>query len=101
LEIDGPLLERWSEALTVIANGIEAGVFAARPGDDTRFAGFIGCHACDPDGLGTADLQRRWDRKQRAPELAAYLRLLGDEPVDDADGADVVDVASGEEAGGG
>ena len=79
-----PSSQRWSEALTVIADGIEAGVFAARPGDDMRFAGFIGCHACDPDGLGTADLQRRWDRKRRSPELAAYLRLLG-EPTDDAD----------------
>ncbi len=63
-------------------------MFAARPGDDMRFAGFIGCDACDPDGLGTAELQRRWDRKQRSPELAAYLRLLGAEPVDDADEAD-------------
>ncbi len=87
MEVDEPLLARWSEALTVIADGIEAGVFVARPGDDMRYAGFIGCDACDPDGLGTADLQRRWDRKRRSPELAAYLRLLG-EPTDDADDAD-------------
>jgi RecB family exonuclease len=93
LEVDEPLLARWSEALAVIADGIEDGVFAARPGNDTRFAGFIGCPACDPDGLGTAELQRRWDRKRRSPELAAYLRLLG-EPTDDADGAD--DVGDGE-----
>jgi hypothetical protein len=66
-----------------------------------RYAGFIGCDACDPDGLGTADLQRRWDRKRRSPELAAYLRLLGAEPVDDADGAGDADVPSGEEAGDG
>ena len=104
LEIDAPLLERWSETLTVIADGIEGGVFVARPGDDTRFAGFVNCRACDPDGLGTADLQRRWDRKQRSPELAAYLRLLGAEPDDDADdpeGADIASVAGGEEADGG
>jgi RecB family exonuclease len=107
LDIDEPLLERWSETLTVIAEGIEAGVFVARPGEDTRFAGFIGCLGCDPDGLGTADLQRRWARKQRSPELAAYLRLLGAEPDDDADdaddveGADNANVARGEEAGGG
>jgi RecB family exonuclease len=97
LEVDAPLVARWSEALAVIADGIEAGLFSARPGNDTRFAGFIGCPACDPDGLGTAELQRRWERKRRSPELAAYLRLLG-EPDEDADEAEGADVASGEEA---
>ena len=80
LEVDEPLLARWSEALTVIADGIEAGVFAARPGDDMRFAGFIGCDACDPDGLGTAELQRRWDRKQRSPSWRPTSDSLAPSP---------------------
>jgi RecB family exonuclease len=77
LEVDADLVERWAGTLAVIADGIEAGVFAARPGDDMRYAGFIGCRACDPDGLGTADVARRWARKHTAPALAGYLTMLG------------------------
>jgi hypothetical protein len=30
---------------------------------------FIRCRYCDPDGMGTADRWREWERKQAAREL--------------------------------
>jgi RecB family exonuclease len=84
LEVDAAVLQAWEEALEVIVDGIEHGHFPARPGDDnTRYAGFISCSACDPDGLGTAETQRRWEHLRRAPELAGYVRLLGLAVADD------------------
>ena len=60
----------------------------AVPGDDnTRYAGFISCPACDPDGLGTAESQRRWEHVRRSPELAEYVHLLGLAIGDDEDEA--------------
>ena len=37
---------------------------------------FIECHYCDPDGMGTTDRCREWQRKLAAPELADYRREL-------------------------
>jgi hypothetical protein len=34
------------------------------------------CRTCDPDGLGTADRWREWERVYAAPELAGYRALL-------------------------
>jgi RecB family exonuclease len=86
LVIDDATQERWRAALAVIVDGIEAGLFPARPADDaTRYAGFISCPSCDPDGLGTADVRRRWNQLQQAPELAGYVALLGLELDDEAE----------------
>ena len=41
----------------------------------------IECHVCDPDGLGTAELRKQWDRKRHDPALARYADLA--EPLDD------------------
>jgi len=67
--------------LRIIVDGIDNGVFVARP----RVPGWsmwIECPYCDPDGLGTADLHREWMRKRGAPELADYLDLIG-APLED------------------
>jgi ATP-dependent helicase/DNAse subunit B len=67
------------DALLVIIDGIEAGMFVDRPPEpDWRATqGWIECAYCDPDGLGTADRHRDWTRKLGAPELAEYLALVG------------------------
>ena len=39
----------------------------------------IDCQACDPDGLGTAELRKQWDRKRHDPALRA-LRRAGRAP---------------------
>lgn len=86
LTVDDATLAHWRDALAVIVDGIEHGWFPARPGDDgALFANFIACPACDPDGLGTAELQRRWAQVRSAPELDGYVTLLGLAPGDEID----------------
>ena len=34
----------------------------------------IGCHVCNPDGLGTAELRKQWERKRDDPALARVRR---------------------------
>jgi hypothetical protein len=63
-------------ALQVIVAGIEAGCFVARPVPPGPRP-WVDCHFCDPDGLGTADRWREWERKVADPALEAYL-VLGD-----------------------
>jgi ATP-dependent helicase/nuclease subunit B len=70
-----------SQALTVIADGIAAGLFPHRPPKDDGYAGFIECEYCDPDGLGTKEHRARWARKRYDPRLDAYLQLVEPDPL--------------------
>jgi ATP-dependent helicase/nuclease subunit B len=63
-------------ALTVITDGISAGLFPHRPAPETGRAGYVPCAYCDPDGLGTQGHHERWARKRHDPRLAAYLSLV-------------------------
>lgn len=99
LDVDDAVLDAWVGALAVIVDGIEQGHFPARPGEDlSRFTGYVSCPACDPDDLGTSELRRRWEQLMAAPELAAYVRLLGLEDVEAAsedDGEEAAGAAGG------
>ena len=69
--------------LDVIVRGVEGGVFPPHPSPlSTYFR--IECHTCDPDGLGTAEPRRQWDRKRHDPVLVEYVGLA--EPSDEGDG---------------
>ncbi|HEX6338259.1 MAG TPA: PD-(D/E)XK nuclease family protein [Jiangellaceae bacterium] len=72
------------EALAVIAEGIAAGLFPHRPPKDDGYAGYIECEYCDPDRLGTNDHRARWSRKRHDPRLAAYLRLVEPDALEEA-----------------
>ena len=78
--VDDAVLSRLSSTLTVIADGMEGGVFPARP-DDTGLAR-VACRYCDPDGLGVTDLRRDWERKRDDPRVVPYAQLA--EPRQDA-----------------
>ena len=67
----------FTDALTVIADCIEGGLFPPRP-EPPVFKPFVSCRYCDPDGMGTADRYREWLRKRRDPRLTAYLTLIGE-----------------------
>ncbi|HEX5096798.1 MAG TPA: PD-(D/E)XK nuclease family protein, partial [Acidimicrobiia bacterium] len=63
-------------ALQLIVDGIEAGCFVARPAPPGPRP-WVDCHFCDPDGLGTADRWREWERKADDPALVGYFALAG------------------------
>ena len=75
LAVDGAVIARLREAVGAIVAGIRSGVFVgfARPADDRRH--FRVCPYCDPDGLGTADVQHSWRLKRDDPALAAFAEL--------------------------
>jgi RecB family exonuclease len=74
--VDGAVEAALDRALRIIVDGIERGVFVAKP-PEPGWHLWVECPYCDPDGLGTTDTHRAWLRKQRAPELAQYRDLVG------------------------
>jgi hypothetical protein len=78
-EITPEVLEEATHVLAEIVTGIEHGVFAPRPSALSTYL-WIDCHACNPDGLGTAELRKQWERKRADPALARYAELA--EPLD-------------------
>ena len=63
------------EAVGAVVDGIGAGLFPLHP-IEPGWRPFVPCHYCEPDGMGTKDQWRDWQRKQRDPALAAYLDLV-------------------------
>ena len=89
-EVTPEVLERVGRTLATMVDGIEAGLFPARPTPgSTRF--WVDCPACDPDALGVVELRRRWERKRLDPAVATYADLA--EPLDlgPGDALEVVD----------
>ncbi|MGH9276327.1 MAG: PD-(D/E)XK nuclease family protein, partial [Acidimicrobiales bacterium] len=81
-EITDAVLERTIEVLDVIVRGVDGGVFPPHPPALSTFFR-IACHICDPDGLGTAELRKQWDRKRDDPALRAYADLAEPPDADD------------------
>jgi ATP-dependent helicase/nuclease subunit B len=73
------VLAEATHVLAEIVTGIEHGVFAPRPSALSTYF-WIECHACNPDGLGTAELRKQWERKRFDPALARYADLA--EPLE-------------------
>jgi ATP-dependent helicase/nuclease subunit B len=69
------ILARAGTVIGTIVAGIEHGVFPAHPDVSSTTPTWIGCRACDPDGLGVIELRRAWDRKRHDPALAPYAEL--------------------------
>lgn len=62
-------------AVGTIVEGIEAGLFPQHPKPHGT-SPFTDCDYCDPDGLGTTEALRRWERKAADPAMAPYLELV-------------------------
>ncbi len=73
--VDEQVDEEFRSVVRTIAEGIEAGVFVANPPPPGP-SPFVACRFCDPDGMGTADAWRAWERKYDAPELESYRSLI-------------------------
>ncbi|HEY5076599.1 MAG TPA: PD-(D/E)XK nuclease family protein, partial [Acidimicrobiia bacterium] len=73
-DVDAPVDDVFSTTLRTIVDGIEGGVFPASPAEPAPTP-FITCVFCDPDGMGTTDRWREWERKRDAPELEGFRSL--------------------------
>lgn len=69
------VLVQLRETLQVVADGITSGVFPMRPPEPV-WRPWIECEYCDPDGLGTADHHREWERIRTDPALRDYLATV-------------------------
>ncbi len=63
---------RVSQALALVVAGIETGYFPNRP-ERPGWRFYVGCHYCEPDGLGTAERWAEWERKHHDPRLAPWF----------------------------
>ena len=70
--------------MRTIVDGIERGVFPLAPTEPAPTP-FVQCVYCDPDGMGTTDRWREWERKYEAPELAVFRNLAAPEPGEPAE----------------
>lgn len=82
-EVDHDVDAVFAKTLRTIVDGIEGGVFPAEPPSPAPTP-FVRCRFCDPDGMGTTDRWREWERKFAAPELQGFRSLsVPDEPAPD------------------
>jgi len=70
--MDADVDARVSESLAHIVAGIEAGFFPNRP-ERPGWRFFVGCHYCEPDGLGTSERWAEWEQKRQDPRLAGWF----------------------------
>jgi RecB family exonuclease len=77
-EITVDTVERLREVLGTLVEGITAGRFPARPGEEDWRGGWEHCRYCEFDRVCQADRDRAWERVRDTNELAAYVALTGD-----------------------
>ena len=65
-----------------IVDGIGAGLFPLHP-EKPGWRQRVPCWFCEPDGLGTRDVWRDWERKRTHPGLIGYTDLIASAPQDD------------------
>ncbi len=82
--LDESVLSHFRDALSIITEGIGAGVFCDRPQPGQTEGPYSQyCDFCNVDRLGTEDRRRKWERMQHQAELAGY-RNLAEPPEDDS-----------------
>lgn len=79
-DVDDAVLDGFREVFGRIVDGIEAGLFPARPPEPV-WTPFVECPTCDPDALGTRERWKAWERKRDDPLLAGYLALVEPRPL--------------------
>lgn len=74
--VDEAADHRVEDVLAVVADGIEAGHFPARPGDDDGWFGPANCRGCAYDRICPAARSEQWERVREAEPLARYVELV-------------------------
>ena len=72
LALDDDIERRVGAELARVVGGIESGVYPAIP-QPPKWALYVDCWYCDPDGLGTAPAWANWERKRSDPVLAKWF----------------------------
>ena len=67
---------KFIEDLEIIVTGIEEGLYPANPGKDEK----ENCRFCDYERICSTDRDLMWKRKDSAPELRSYLKLINNQP---------------------
>lgn len=80
VDVDAEAEDRFTTVVATLVESMHAGLFPAVPArPDGR--PFVECPFCDPDGLGTAQRRREWERKRTDPRVASLVAVL--EPEED------------------
>lgn len=73
---DRSVWEHVGRDLAHVVAGIESGLYPAVT-DPPKFEYYIGCHYCQPDGLGVDERYEEWARKRSDPRLAPWFAVEG------------------------
>jgi ATP-dependent helicase/nuclease subunit B len=83
-ELTEELTARLRDVVSMIVDGIEAGVFPGVPGEETYRVDrptFENCAYCDFDRVCPADRERRWTTAMSTPEVVPLTSLRSDPPA--------------------
>jgi len=74
------VLDNFDKAVDIMVKGIEEGVFPSRPEpSESQWTGVGKCAFCDPDQLGTRDIDDSWEEISRSELLSPYVQLWVDD----------------------
>ena len=80
--VDVTTEKRVLATVAAIVDGIGAGLFPLHP-EKPGWRRWVPCLFCEPDGLGTRDVWRDWERKRTHPDLVGYTDLIAPAAQDD------------------
>ncbi len=77
--ISQDVLDAFDEAIDVIVDGIEGGLFPPKPTpSSSKWTGVGKCVFCDPDELGTREIEEKWKALSLLDSLDPYIQLRGE-----------------------
>jgi hypothetical protein len=69
-DLDAAAVEQFADVVTVLVDGVENGLFPARPGEKNEH-----CKFCHFEAMCPGDREAAWTKVRGAPELASYVDL--------------------------
>ncbi|MEC9057951.1 MAG: PD-(D/E)XK nuclease family protein, partial [Actinomycetota bacterium] len=76
------ILDTFNEAIDVIVDGLEGGLFPSKPTPSaSKWNGLGKCVFCDPDELGTREIEEKWNAISLLDSFRPYMQLRGEHDV--------------------